>query len=149
MEANETPESIDRESRGIVLHASGATYEEIAQILGYADKSGAYRAVMRALKKRAKETNDLRDEMIAGELETTRLIIRGLIPAVVKDGNARSAEVLIKALERRANLMGWNAPTRVDHKITDQLTAEIAELVESMASLDAVEAANLLAEQRG
>jgi hypothetical protein len=138
----------DRETRAILLYSSGLTLEEVAQQLGYANHSGAQKAVMRGLKKRAQETFEARDEMIAKQLEIIRVCVRGQMPAVAK-GNQRAVEVLVKALDHEARLLGLYAPVKADVKITDALQAEINDLVEVMAALDAVEAQQAIAKARG
>ena len=40
----------DRRARALELHLAGATYQTIADQLGYASKSGAHNAVQEALK---------------------------------------------------------------------------------------------------
>jgi len=138
----------DRQNQGILLIASGCTYDEVAKQLGYADRGGAYKAVQAGLKRRYQETVTQRDELIAQQMETIRLIIRGLMPKTLK-GDPRSAEVMIRALERLARLTGTDAPAQVNMKITDEMMAEINDLVDTMASLDAQEAAQLLAKRNG
>lgn len=138
----------DRTNRAVAMRVQGHTFQEIADALGYANDSGAIKAVRRGLKKRAQEQAGDRDELIARDLELIDTIIKGMIPAILK-GTPRSAEVALKAIERRAALLGTNAPVKVDAKITDALAAEIEDLVEQMAHLDAQQAQQLLAKERG
>lgn len=138
----------DRTNRAVTMRVQGHTLQEIADALGYANSGGAHKAVQRGLKQRAKEQAGDRDELIARDLELIDTIIKGMIPAILK-GTPRSAEVALKAIERRAALLGTNAPVKVDAKITDALAAEIEDLVEQMANLDAQQAQQLLARERG
>lgn len=117
-----------------MLYASGMTYQEVADELGYESLGGAYKAVQRALKKRAEESYAARDELIAKHMEIIRLCVRGQMPAVVK-GNQRAVEVVLKALEREAKLMGLDRPIVVDARVTDAMTAEIDELVQQFELL--------------
>lgn len=137
-----------RTFEAVRLRTHGHTFEDIARQLGYADRSGAIRAVQRGLKQRAQEQAGDRDALIARDLELIDEIIKGLIPAVLK-GVPRSAEVALKAMERRAALLGTNAPIKVDAKITDALKAEIDDLVEQMTNMDAQQAQQEAAEARG
>lgn len=138
----------ERENRAVLLYCSGMTFDEVAAAVGYANHSGARKAVMRALKKRAEETFAARDEMIAQQLEVCRLIIRGLMPKIIK-GESRSGEVAIKAQEHVAKLLGLYAPVKADVKITDAFMAELDELAEQIVQLDAQQAVALSAQQRG
>lgn len=138
----------DRTNRAVTMRVQGHTFDDIAEALGYANRSGAIKAVQRGLKQRAKEQAGDRDELIARDLELIDTIIKGMIPAIIK-GTPRSAEVALKAIERRAALLGTNAPMKIDAKITDAMMAEVEELVEQMANLDAQQAQQALAKERG
>jgi hypothetical protein len=140
--------AIVRENRAILLYSSGMTFDEVAKEIGYANASSAHKAVMRGLKKRAEETFQARDEMIAKQLEVIRVCIRGQMPGAAK-GVHRSVEMIVRALDHEAKLLGLYAPVKVDAKITDALNAEIEDLVEVMAQLDQQEAAQALAKARG
>lgn len=138
----------DRTNKAVDLRVQGHTFDEIADALGYANRSGAIKAVRRGLKQRAQEQAGDRDELIARDLELIDQIIKGLIPQILK-GTPRSAEVALKAMERRAALLGTNAAIKVDAKVTDAMMAEVQELVEQMASLDAQQQQQEAAKARG
>lgn len=138
-----------REDECIRLYTTGGlTLDEIAAQVGYADRSGAHRAIQRALKRRYQETAADRDALIQWHLEITRELVRGLAPKALK-GETRAAEVIILALAREAKLLGLDATVRVDLKVTDAMMAEVQELVEQMASLDAQQAQQEAAKARG
>lgn len=48
-----------RSALGVELRIQGHSYEELAELLGYADRSGARKAVMRAVKSRRNHAVDL------------------------------------------------------------------------------------------
>jgi hypothetical protein len=50
--------AIERQGRALELVKEGKTYEQIAAILGYASKAGAYKAVSTALKNTIQEPAD-------------------------------------------------------------------------------------------
>lgn len=147
MEKNETPLSLERENRALLLHCSGLTYEEIATEMGMST-SGVHHAVTRALRKRSLEGDEALAELRARHSEILRMVIRGQMPAVVK-GNARAGEVVVKALEREAKMYGADAVVKLDVKVTERLQAEIDELVSQMESLDVQEAVQDAARLRG
>lgn len=139
----------EREAQAVILYTiGGMNLDEIAAEVGYSHRSAAKKAIDRAMLRRYQETTEHRDVLIQRHLEITRSMIRGLAPKIVK-GDTRSIEVGVRVLEREARLLGLDAPVKADLKITDALTVEIAELVEAMAALDAVESAQLLARERG
>lgn len=139
----------EREAECVLLFTiGGLNLDEIAEKVGYTHRSAAKKAIDRAMKRRYAETTEHRDVLIQRHIEITRQMIRGLAPKIVK-GDARSIEIGVRVLEREARLLGLDAPVKADIKITEALQAEINDLMESMASLDAVEAAQLLARERG
>lgn len=134
-----------KQRRALELRIAGHTFEEIASELGYTYPSGAKKAVDTALFKTLKEPAErLRD------LEVARMdvMLKSLWPDVLA-GKARSVEVAIKVLERRAKLLGLDAPLKfnVEQIITETaerhgLNAdEQAELHESIASFLATQKA--------
>jgi uncharacterized protein YbjQ (UPF0145 family) len=147
MDKNETPLSIVRENRALLLHCSGLTYEEIAAELEMS-LSGTHDAVKRALRKRNLEGDEALAELRAKHSEILRMVVRGQMPAVLK-GNTRAGEVVIKALEREAKLYGADAVVKLDVKVTERLQAEIDELVGQMESLDVQAAVQEAARLRG
>lgn len=141
--------ALEREAQCVLLFTvGGMNLDQIAKEVGYSDRSAAKKAIDRAMKRRYQETTEHRDVLIQRHVEITRAMIRGLAPKIVQ-GDVRSIEIGVKVLERESRLLGLDAPIKADLKVTDALTVEIAELVESMASLDAVEQAQLLARERG
>jgi len=77
--------TIDRAGRGraaIVLRHQGHSFDEIADELGYADRSGARKAVERGLSRWVRETDE---ELRARELERSEMIIDRLWPLIDQD----------------------------------------------------------------
>jgi len=112
--------AVERQRRALELRISGATYVEIADALGYGGPSSAHKAVKTALRKTLQEpADDLR------EIEVARMdvMLQSLWPKVLA-GSARSVEVAIKVLERRAKLLGLDAPLKFS---VEQIIAETAE----------------------
>jgi hypothetical protein len=104
-----------RELRALELRLKGLSFREIATKLGYADHTGAYRAVEAGLKKGFEEP--------AGQvrkLELARLdsIMRPLWPKA-KRGGVKAIDRILKIMERRAKLLGLDAPSTF--KLTDPM----------------------------
>ncbi len=118
-----TPRAIARaehEAVALELRKAGATYDEIARRLGYSNRSAARRLVVRALDRTVSEpANELRT------LECARLdaLLQALWPKAM-EGNPRSVEVALQVMERRARLLGLDAPPR---RVVEVLTADVVE----------------------
>lgn len=88
------------------MRIAGASYEAIAQELGYRSRSGAYQAVMTALKRTLQEpANELRT------LEVRRLD-EMLADLWGKRKQPLVADRILRIMERRAKLLGLDAPTK-------------------------------------
>lgn len=101
-------QALDRTSRALELRKSGATFAHIANELGYANESGAYKAVMRALKKTLQEPAD---EVRMLEVERLDSLLNGLwqrrhVPEIT--------DRILRIMERRAKLLGLDSPVRSD-----------------------------------
>lgn len=105
--------SMERQVKALELRRSGMSYHEIAAALGIG-KSQAQRYVQAGLasarEQVAAEASDLRAE------EVSRLdgMLRGLWPDARK-GHLGAVEKVLKIMERRAKLLGLDAPTRIGH----------------------------------
>lgn len=156
------PGTPDRDARACRLRTKGLTYDQIADELGFRDRSGARRAVKRAL---ASAVREPADELVALELERlddlTRHLQRVLVAthyAATTSGKiARNpdtgqlladfgpviaaARELRQVSESRRRLLGLDAPGRQRIEILDdgaveeaiqQLEAQIAATRESL-----------------
>ena len=93
------------------LKRSGETYQAIAEVLGYADRSAARRTYIRALQRALVEDasemrlveNDRLDRLQLGHWEKA---LRG---------DEKAAGVVLKIMDRRAKLNGLDVPTKVEH----------------------------------
>lgn len=94
-------EVAERQQRALALHLQGATFDQIAQVLGYATRSGAHRAVQAALQNRVPTASRLE----AYKLEAARcdLVLTALAPSV-KAGDPKSVALFLAASERRTVL---------------------------------------------
>jgi hypothetical protein len=100
--------SHERKLQALELRKAGATFQQIADQLGYRSASGAFNAVKAALKATLREPADeLR------ELELTRLDAM-LLPLWrrVQSGDEKAVDRVLRIMERRARLLGLDAPTR-------------------------------------
>lgn len=115
----------EKRLQALNMRAAGASYDDIAKALGYADRSGSYNAVKAALEGAIKEPAE---EAII--LETSRLdrLLRALWPQAIgvqtitdAHGNVTTRQVppdlfavdrVLMIMQRRARLLGLDAPTK-------------------------------------
>ena len=96
----------ERQAKALELRKAGMTYQQIADALGYGSHSAAQKAIQSGLKAIIREpAEDLRTL----ELERLDKMLASHWPAVLK-GHVRSTEVAIRIMERRAALIGLDAP---------------------------------------
>lgn len=124
----DSAEVIERERRVLELRRAGVTFDVIAEQLDYADRSGAYRAFKRALARTLQQpAREVRD------LEVDRL--DKLMVAVWKKalgGDLQAVDRVIRISERRARLLGLDAPQKV--QVGDQLDSQIEALLTELGA---------------
>lgn len=101
-----------RAAKAVALRLEGKTFPEIARELKYNSQQAAYDAVMRTLKATQREPSDeLR------KLELERLDVMWPIHFLnAQAGDVQALAACMKVMERRALLLGLNAPVKVDSK---------------------------------
>jgi hypothetical protein len=93
-----------RERAAVALRQQGRTFDEIAAELGFADRSGARKAVERGLSSWMRETDE---ELRARELERSEMIIDRLWPMIDKDPpDLPAIDRYMKLAEYRAKITG-------------------------------------------
>lgn len=115
----------EKQRQALELRKAGASYAMIAERLGYENKGSAYRAVMTALDRTLREPADeLR------ELEVARLdaLLLALWPQATR-GDLGAIDRVLRLMERRAKLLGLDAPTQVN--VTQAARQEVDRLVEA------------------
>ena len=87
----------------------GATFQQIADQLGYRSASGAFNAVKAALKATLREpAKELREL----ELHAPRRHAAAALATRLQPGMRRRSIAALRIMERRARLLGLDAPTR-------------------------------------
>lgn len=126
----------EKERQVLELRKAGWSFDRIAERLGYASKSGAWKAYDRALTATLQEPAD---EVRRLELERIDTLFGAMYEVAVTKGSARHAEIALRAMERRANLLGLDAPSkRIVNVVTeDAIDVAIRELEDELASNDA------------
>lgn len=121
----------EREKEAVDLRIEGASFDLIAETLGYHDKSGARKAIMRALERYAPEPlEELR------RLELARLdVAQAGIWDGVRDGDLEAVDTFLKISTRRARLLGLDAPASLRIIPEGLIEAEIRELEERLRQI--------------
>jgi hypothetical protein len=90
---------------------AGASFDEIAESLDYADRGGAHKAVMAGLQSTLPEP-----AAQVRELELKRLdrLWLGVWDAATK-GDLQSVDTCLRIMKRRADLEGLDAPKKLEH----------------------------------
>lgn len=94
------------------LRILGRSFEEIGRLLKMS-RQGAHDAVKRSLEQYREGRRELGELQLDLELATVDKIAEGMMPEVEK-GDARAALAMLKAMDRRAKLLGLDKPAQVD-----------------------------------
>ncbi len=100
----------DRQLMALKLRKAGITYEDIAAQLGYKSAVGAYHAVTAALRVTLQEPAD---EVRKLELERLDAMLLAIWQRVTK-GDYGAIDRALRVIERRAKLLGLDAPVKQD-----------------------------------
>lgn len=135
MAGHPTPsaELLERERQALDLRRAGITYDVIASRLGYTNRSAAKKAVMRGIARTLQESADELRTVEADRLD--RMQAAAWTGAM--RGDDKALVTVLKIMERRARLLGLDAPTSLEHAGPggDPLTIEIlAALVPTMTT---------------
>ena len=140
-----SPELVDKEIKVLELRRAGLTWQRIAEEVGYADHTGAYAAYKRAIKRTMQQPAD---ELRDAELDRIDRLQLAAWPKAMK-GDERSILVIVRLMERRAKLLGLDAPTRIQQDVTtwtgdesiDRAVKDLAALLTANDAISAVESA--------
>jgi hypothetical protein len=123
------PDVIDKERQVVELRRAGATYEECARAVGYATAQGAYLAYHRALKRTLLDAGA--DEMRNVESDRLERLQRAAWPNAMA-GETQAINAVIRIMERRARLLGLDAPSKLQVEATvydtGTIESEVAKL---------------------
>lgn len=98
------------------LRIEGLTFEAIGQKLGIT-RQAAHQQVSAQMAAVAAETRALATQALSLELERVDYVLRSLAPKVAK-GDSKAATAYLRAMDRRAKLLGLDAPTRADTTVS-------------------------------
>ena len=105
-----------RGQQAIKLRMAGATITQIASQLGYANESGAYKAIMRELEQTAQDMGESTEAVRQLELKRLDQMQFPLWPAVLA-GDVQATTTALRIQERRASLSGLDAPKQIEARV--------------------------------
>lgn len=120
----------DKESKVLELRKRGMSYDAIAKELGYADRTGPHQVVKRWLERiktenyhsmeelREIELQKLDDMLEKNNKQMDLILTSGLDPLEITKVMAKLQDTQLKIMDRRAKLVGLDAPTRVETNVT-------------------------------
>jgi hypothetical protein len=129
-----------RRAKALELHLAGATYDAIAQAVGYSDRGHAHKAVQTALTDLGRPPPP--DEVLATEIARLDAMLTGLW-GKARRGDVQAIDRVLKIQERRAalrQLSGADAPEKVVTAL-DEFTQRLAERQSSPAATRRTEGA--------
>jgi len=108
-------ETFEREIKVWQYRVAGATFQQIADKLNYANESGARAAFKRYV-------NRTKDETLANEIrdlhkERLEVALLAIWPAVER-GDLEAIKVMLKILERDAKMFGIDTPVKTEVEVT-------------------------------
>lgn len=104
-----SPQTDDRKAKALELHLAGASYQTIADQLGYASKASAHKIVQQALDELG--TPDLDESGVSTELARLDAMLTGLWPKA-RRGDVAAVDRVLKISERRAAIQAMTESGR-------------------------------------
>ena len=105
-----------RGQQAISLRMAGATVKQIADQLGFANESGAYKTIMRELEQTAQDMGESTEAVRQLELKRLDQMQFPIWPLVIA-GDQGAIGTALRIQERRANLLGLDAPKQIEARV--------------------------------
>lgn len=122
---------IERERRVLELRRAGVSFDVIATQVGYRDRGAAYKAYKRALARTLQQpAAELRD------LEVDRLdrLLTAVWPKALR-GDLAAVDRVLRVAERRARLLGLDAPVSAVSASTPARDVEVEQVAAEIIAL--------------
>lgn len=117
-----------REAEVLRLRKAGFTFAAIAEALQFYDASGAKKAYDRAMQATIQQPAD---ELRVLQRERLDDLLAGIWEKATK-GDTWSVDRVLAIMDRQARLDGLDAPSRVNHTVTDAMMQEIEDLAATL-----------------
>lgn len=126
---------LERQLRALELRKAGYSYRAIAEELGIS-VSAAYRATTRALKRLNEKTQEEAEVVRRLELERLDDLLLAMWPKA-QNGDQGAVDRILRIMERRARLLGLDAPLKEETDIGTALAQILERLADAGDSGDA------------
>ncbi len=123
-----------RRTQAVQLRLAGVDFETIADRLGYSSRGAAYTDITRALEGSLAELKHGADVLRHEELLRLNRLQAGLWSAALA-GDTKSAETVLKIIDRRCRLLGLDAPQRHEVVTMSAIEAEIQRLTTELGEI--------------
>jgi hypothetical protein len=144
-------QAAERKADAINLRMAGASYQEIADQLGYADHTGARKAVLTAMSMKVIEPVKLMRRLELYRLDE----LQSAVYPRAMEGDLKALGAVLKIMERRAALMGLDSPKKVNinayaynmakqHGLSDEDARAAASMAQELATQMENDPSNLL-----
>jgi hypothetical protein len=110
-------EAVDKRKHVVELRRAGHGWDEVAKQAGYASRGAAYTAFTLALKEVVREPTR---ELVELELQRLDALFLAMWE-LAKQGDYQATDRAIRIMERRAKLLGLDAPERIEVEESDRL----------------------------
>ena len=100
----------EKQAKALKLRLAGATFQEIADKVGYAGRQSAQKAVTKAMQDTIQEPADELRRLEMMRLDRLQLAVW---PAAMR-GDVKAVTAVLRIMVRRSNLLGLDAPRRLD-----------------------------------
>lgn len=108
------PEQFDKENAVLELRRSGETWSRIAEVVGYANASGAQKAYVRVVNRVQREPVEAMRDL---ELDRLDRLQRTYWKDAVVNQNQKAALLILKIIDQRAKIAGLYAPTKIQAEV--------------------------------
>ena len=105
-----------RGQEAIKLRMAGATIADIANQLGFSNESGAYKAIIRELERTAKDMGESTEAVRQVVLKRLDQMLLTVWSDVLNGDNA-AVQTALRIEERRASLLGLDAPKQIEARV--------------------------------
>lgn len=105
--------ALESRERALELRLRGLTFDRIGADMKIS-RQAAHQLVVRAMKDAREQVDQAADDLRAVEVSRLDALLAGLWPKALK-GDPGSIDRVLKIAERRAKLLGLDAPQRVAH----------------------------------
>jgi hypothetical protein len=133
---------VRRENRALELrHQHGMTFASIARELGYETIAGAHKAYQRALKR---VEHPAAEEYLQADLDRLDTMTEVYWQSALS-GNLRSADMVLRIMQKRADFLGLDAPKKVQAEVVNyegngSLDAEVIQLARVIDYIEGITA---------